>query len=308
MVALSGGKDSLLLCLVLRAMGIAHRAVTIDMGYEAGWADRISLRAHMIGIVPEIVSARELPDMSSAALATVGLRRRLTVLDAVDPATKPTVTPCTYCYNVKVLLLDAAAAKTGASQVAFAHHMTDAAASLLKEALLHVDRFDRGHTHYTRANFESLVRELTTAADKYDAEGDQPLLRTIERLVAATRVGTDEPPRQPLRRDRPDGVEVVRPFFDVDEDTIIRAVRHGGIQAEGSGCGHGATLASQTPREMLHYRVLAGRGDTRFFAHVAQLVRHGIGLDGSSTVRARLQRQELLGHQYKPVVGEFDKL
>jgi tRNA(Ile)-lysidine synthase TilS/MesJ len=36
MVALSGGKDSLLLCLALREMGIAHRVVTIDMeGYSA---------------------------------------------------------------------------------------------------------------------------------------------------------------------------------------------------------------------------------------------------------------------------------
>lgn len=308
MVALSGGKDSLLLCLTLREMGIAHRAVTVDMGYEPGWADRINQRAHMIGITPEIVSARESTRVPSLGPVPAGLRRRLTVLDTIDTATKAAATPCTYCYSVKVLLLDAVAARTGTTQVAFAHHMTDTAASLLKEALLHVDRFDRGHSRYERANFESLVWELATAADDYEAGRGQPLLSTIESLVNAKHVGTDEPPRQPLRRDRPDGVQIVRPFFGVDEDAIIRAVSRSGIQAEGSGCGHGATLASQTPREMVHHRVLAGRGDTKFFAHVTRLVRDGVGPDGSSTTRARLQRQELLGRQYKPIIDEFEKL
>jgi len=308
MVALSGGKDSLLLCLTLREMGIAHRAVTIDMGYEAGWADRINRRAQLIGITPEIVSARDATRVPSLGPVAVGLRRRLTVLDTIDTTTKPAVTPCTYCYSVKVLLLDTVAARTGATQVAFAHHMTDAAASLLKESLLHVDRFGRGHIRYEHTNFESLVWELAAAADEYETGRDQPLLKTIESLVTAARVGTDEPPRQPLRHDHPDGVEIIRPFFGVDEDTVIGAVTRCGVQAEGSGCGHGATLASQTPREMVHHRVLAGRGNTEFFAHVAQLVRDGIGPDGPSTTRARLQRQELLGCQYKPVLDEFEKL
>jgi hypothetical protein len=111
-----------------------------------------------------------------------------------------------------------------------------------------------------------------------------------------------------LRRDRPEGAEIVRPFFGVDEDSIIRAVARSGIQAEGSGCGHGLTLLTQTPREMVHHRVLAGRGETAFFAHIAQHVRDGVASDGSSITRARLRRQELLGCGYKPVVGELDKL
>jgi tRNA(Ile)-lysidine synthase TilS/MesJ len=308
LVALSGGKDSLLLCLTLREMGIAHRAVTIDMGYEAGWADRIVRRARAVGIVPEVVSAREPSTSPSLGPGATAVRRGLDILDTISVKKKPLATPCTHCYSIKVLLLDAVASRTDSSQVAFAHHMTDAAASLLKEALMHFDRFDQGHTRYDRVNFESLVSELTKTAEMYEIENDQPLLRTIDALVSAARVGTDEPPRQPLRRDTPDGTEIVRPFFGVDEDTIIRAVARGGIQAEGSGCGHGLTLSTQTPREMVHHRVLAGRGGTEFFAHVAQLVRDGVAPDGSSITRARLRRQELLGCQYKPVVGELDKL
>jgi tRNA(Ile)-lysidine synthase TilS/MesJ len=308
LVALSGGKDSLLLCLTLRELGIAHRAVTIDMGYEEGWADRIVRRANAVGIEPEIVSARAPSGLPALGPSAPVVRRGLTALDAVSAKKTPFATPCTHCYSVKVLLLDAVADDTGSTQVAFAHHMTDAAASLLKEALMHVDRLVRGRTRYERGNFESLVSELAMAADTYETEEDQPLLRAIGALVSAARVGTDEPPRQPLRRDRPDGAEIVRPFFGVDEDSIIRAVARSGIQAEGSGCGHGLTLLTQTPREMVHHRVLAGRGGTEFFATVAQLVRDGVAPDGSSTTRARLRRQELLGCEYKPVVGELDKL
>ena len=306
LVALSGGKDSLMLCLALRELGIAHNAVTIDMGYEVGWADRIRQRAQAVGITTQIVSAREarvVPPADSGAV-----QRGLKVLDTISGEKKTVATPCTYCYSVKVLLLDEAAARTGASQVAFAHHMTDAAASLLKEALLHVDRFDRRHSRYDRKNFELLVSELATAADRYESDCDQPILRAIEALVSAARVGTDEPPRQPLRRDFPESTEVVRPLFGIDEDTIIRAVAHGALQTEGSGCGHGLSLATQTPREMVHHRVLAGRGDSVFFDHVADLVRHGIDEDGTSVTRARLRRHELLGQQYKPVISELDKL
>ena len=304
LVALSGGKDSLLLCLALREIGIAYRAVTIDMGYEDGWADRIRLRAGMVGVEPEVVSARE----TTTTIDAAPVRRRLDVLDAISTTTKPAVTPCTYCYSVKVLLFEAVAARTGASQVAFAHHMTDAAASLLKEALLHVDRFDRGHTRYERANFESLVMELADVATNYETDQEQPLLQTINALVTTAQVGTDEPPRQPLRHDRPDGVEIVRPLFRVDEDTIVREVARNEIQTEGSGCGHGMTLSSQTPREMVHHRVLAGRGDTDFFAHTRKLVCDGVDQNGSGITMARSRRQHLLGCQYKPVVAEFDKL
>lgn len=308
LVALSGGKDSLLLCLALRELGIVHNAVTIDMGYEAGWADRIRQRAQAVGIVPEIVAARDAQVMPALAGSTGIVRRGLTILDTVS-ATKPhAVTPCTYCYSVKALLLDAAAIRTGATQVAFAHHMTDAVASLLKEALLHIDRFDRRHARYDRTNFESLVSELATAANRYGTDRDQPILRAVEELVEASRVDTDEPPRQPLRRDFPDGTEVVRPFFGLDEDTIIRVIAHSGIRTEDSGCGHGLTLSTQTPREMVHHRVLAGRGDTEFFAHLARLVRLGIAPDGTTVTRSRQRRDALLGAQYKPVVDQFDKL
>lgn len=303
LVALSGGKDSLLLCLALREIDIAYRAVTIDMGYEAGWANRIRLRASTIGVEPEVISARETTTASAAPL-----RRRLDVLDAISTTNQPAITPCTYCYSVKVLLLEAVAARTGASQVAFAHHMTDAAASLFKEALLHVDRFDRGHARYERANFESLVMELAETAANYETGQEQPLLRTIEALVTSARVGTDEPPRQPLRHDRPDGVEIVRPLFGIDEDTVVREVTRNEIQTEDSGCGHGMTLSSQTPREMVHHRVLAGRGDTDFFAHARKLVCDGVDQNGSGITMARSRRQHLLGCQYKPVAAEFDKL
>ncbi|MFC4858679.1 hypothetical protein [Actinophytocola glycyrrhizae] len=306
-VALSGGKDSLLLCLTLRELGTALRAVTIDMGYEQGWADRIRRRAHAVGIRPEVVNAREARAQAlGSGAATV--RRGLTVLDSLGTGNKATATPCTYCYSVKVMLLDAAADRFGAGQVAFAHHMTDATASLLKESLLHIDRFDRGHTRYERANFESLVSELVAAAADYETEPDHLLLRAIAALVSTSRVGTDEPPRQPLRWDFPDGTEVVRPFFDIDEDAIVRAVAHSDIQPEGSGCGHGLTLSTQTPREMVHQRVLAGRGDTAFFAHATRLVRDGIARDGSSITRSRLLRRQMLGDQYKPAIDELDKL
>lgn len=307
-VALSGGKDSLLLCLVLRDLGIEHRAVTIDMGYETGWDRRVAQLARQVGIATEIVCARETADNQDQGIITPGVRPRLTVLNAFSSATTSAATPCTYCYSVKALLLETAAERIGASQVAFAHHITDAAASLLKEALLHVDRLDRGHIRYQRSNFDALVRELADIAEHYESAVGSALLHAIDSLVTSARVGTDEPPRQPLRQDRPGGIEIVRPFFGIDEDSIVRAVAGLGLRTEGPGCGHGATAASETPREMVHHRVLAGRGNTDFFRHVTDLVTRGIDKNGFAITRSRARRQELLGQQYKPVIDQFDKL
>lgn len=307
LAALSGGKDSMLLCLALQALGIDYIAITINMGYESGWGDRIRALARSIGISAEIVDVRQTQNALKVEPVLIDIRRRLTILDSLGMKSDAEVTPCTHCYSVKALSLDLAAKRHGIPRVAFAHHMTDAAASLLKEALLHVDRFDYGHETYVRDNFEHLVQRLALEATQDDVD-QLPLTNRISQLVTQGRVDTDEPPRQPLRSDLPNEVEIVRPFFEVDEDYILDIVKALEIGTEGSGCGHGLTAASETPREMVHHRVLTGRGNSSFFSHVAELVLCSVDNEGRGRVQARQRRRELLGDAYKATGAQYDKL
>ncbi|MFQ6226732.1 hypothetical protein [Nocardia sp. NPDC002869] len=306
-VAFSGGKDSLLLCLVLRDLGFAFTAVSVDMGYESGWGDRVRRLAVANGFTVELLTMRS-EERSGSTVVPLEIGRRIDLLDRLAADRTPEApTPCTHCYSVKALALHTFATERGISIVAFGHHMTDASASLLKEALLHIDRRALRHENFRRAHFEELVERLRREALAYRPGIDSPLVERIESLVHHHEVDTDEPPIQCLLDKADCAVQVIRPMHAVAENDIRRIVSDLGIRPEGSGCGHGATAATQTPREMVHYRVLDQPDIGPFLYRMRELVGVGIGKDGRHLVNARARRAEMLGPTYKPT-GGYEKL
>ncbi|MFF0493448.1 hypothetical protein ACFYTQ_30890 [Nocardia sp. NPDC004068] len=307
-VAFSGGKDSLLLCLALRELGVEHVAVTVDMAYSSGWAERIVRSAREHDLTVEVVNARR-PRADHTAPVTLELRRRLDTLDELGGETIMTgTTPCTHCYSVKALALNSFAVMNDIPRVAFGHHLTDASASLLKEALLHIDRHVLGHERFERRHFAELVDRLWSEANAFGSAGTGELIPWIDALVGQHRVDTDEPPRQQLLANGIRDVEVIRPLHRVTESDIRTIVSRAGLHTEGSGCGHGLTAASQTPREMVHHRILDHTVGTPFATWVGELVARGIGPDGRASVNARSRRRALLGPSYKPTGNEYDKI
>jgi tRNA(Ile)-lysidine synthase TilS/MesJ len=290
--------------LILAKLGYSPVPVAVDMGYERTWAGRIATLARALDLNVEIVPVRhELPAiMPPADYHKVQLR--LQVLDSIG-SSQTSQTPCTHCYNAKVIALDNVARRRGVAKVAFGHHLTDACSSLLKEAILRLAKFDRGHARYSRSNFESIVDELSVQARGYPAT-PSPLLERIGELVRVYQVDTDEPPRQPLRTDRP-GVDIVRPLFKIWEESLAQLSVDLGIAPEGSGCGHGAARESETPREMVHYRVLKNATPS-FRDRVASLVVAGVSDQGYGTRRSRYHRVEDLGPEYKSGSAMDDKL
>lgn len=305
-VALSGGKDSLLLARCLIDLGADVIPITIDMGYERGWANRIKAFASAIGVTPRILDVRG--QTGSSNLVDLQISRRMEKLDSIPMSGASDATPCTHCYSVKVLALDSTARREGVTKVAFAHHMTDAIASLVKEGLMHLDRQLFRHSQYIRTNFELLVDQLRAEAERPpDKLGPESLTNSLAALVEDCNVDTDEPPRQPLRVDESQ-CEIIRPMFLVDESQIRRVVADMGLQTADSGCGHGATASTQTPREIVHFRLLNELSDTAYYQLLKGLVLRGISDDGTGKVRARQRRSELLGPYYKPPADDLDKL
>lgn len=304
-VALSGGKDSLLLTLILRDLGVNIHPITIDMGYERGWADEIAKLAQPLGITPEVIDVRR--PVSGAAVA-VQISRRMDILDSIPTSGSSSETPCTHCYSVKVLALETAARRDEITRVAFAHHMTDAIASLVKEGLMHVDRWDNDNSEFDRQNFELLVEQLVAESADFPGEPlPSSLTSRLVDLVHASKLDTDEPPRQPLRRGR-SPIEIIRPLFLIDEHQIRKATIDLSLRTADSGCGHGATQVTQTPREIVHFRLLNSLRNQAYYSLLRELVLHGIAPNGSARVQARKQRSEMLGALYKPPTDDLDKL
>jgi hypothetical protein len=306
MLAFSGGKDSLGLVLGLSELGYRVRPVAVDMGYETGWADRIRSASAAAGFSVEVLDVRAgLPELIPLP-ERQKIDIRLAVLNELGTKGTGAVTPCTHCYNSKVIALDNVLRQSGKQKIAFAHHRTDACASLLKEALLRIDRIDRGHGRYSRVNFESLVAELAAEAESYPA-GPCPLLGHIIELVADRQIDTDEPPRQPLRTDR-GGTEIVRPLFCVWEEVLTQLAIDLNLSPEGSGCGHSAASETETMREMVHYRVLRNPAARAFRERLAALVENSVTGSGHGVRRARYHRADDLGAEYRCQPPISDKL
>jgi hypothetical protein len=276
------------------------------MGYDSGWANRIRALGAAAGFGVEVLDVRAgltqlipLPERREIGM-------RLALLNELSAQDAGAVTPCTHCYNSKVIALDNVVRHAGKQKIAFGHHRTDACASLLKEALLRIDRLDRAHERYARANFESLVAELAAEAESYPA-GPSPLLRRIIELVTDRQVDTDEPPRQPLRTDR-EGTEIIRPLFYVWEESLAQLAVELDLLPEGSGCGHGAASETETMREMVHYRVLRNPAARAFRTRLAALVASSVACSGYGVRRSRYHRTDDLGIAYRRQPSISDKL
>lgn len=290
-VACSGGKDSTMTCLVLRELGYRVIPLLVDMDYSKRWATRVSRNLTSLGFTPTVLS----PTASDPAPPNPLLILNLEITRSAP--TDPRFTPCTSCYNAKVLLLREYLVREGLDRIAFGHHATDAAASLVKSSLMYVDRWEYGHTTYEPARFRLLAQDAL-ATIRTDSSS---LLEKLGSLVDSSKASTDEPPVQDLVG----GTEplIVRPLFPIWESEIEEHLDLVGT-SERSGCGHTLSSANQTPREIVQYelvRPLEREPDMR--KAMEGLLTRGLSTDGRAGFKARTERDSLLGASYKPSFG-----
>lgn len=296
-LAFSGGKDSIALASALAALGHRVRLRAVDMGYSRDWRRRIEQLAVALGQQVEILVVA---DVMRNDLTEPGIRRDLALrrafLDSPESAA-PGITPCTNCYNCKILsLVDAA--RRDEPTILFAHHSTDALSSFLKSAVMYIDRWDMGNHVFERAAF----RATATAVAKELRAGSERQLERLVDLLCNGRAQTSEPPVE-RRTLQGQSYIIGRPLFDLKEDATVALVKELGLQAETSGCGHSEAAASRTPREIIHYELLPFIAETAGGrSALEKLARHltkSLNPDGTIPFDARESRHDLLGPAYK---------
>lgn len=296
-LAFSGGKDSIALAYALAAMGRPVRLRAVDMGYSDNWRHRIRALADVLALPIDIVEVASLisdDELDESVRKDLALRRAF--LDSLE-AGALMATPCTNCYNCKILSLVHADVGPGAT-ILFAHHATDVLASFLKSVLMFHDRWAHGNTVFDRARFRSFGRDV--AADLRTTESRY--MGLFERYLEEGAAQTSEPPLE-HRELHGRAYTISRPLFFVEERTTAALVASMELRAESSGCGHSAAASTRTPREIVHHELLPfveettdGRANLR---RLFNLVVESVRVDGTVEVDVRTSRHLILGIEYK---------
>lgn len=304
-VATSGGKDSIFACLALRELGFEVSPVIVDMEFSPAWGETVlgSLKSLEFGSAT-LINAREIAGLKAPANDTPNLlRRNLLALDAItDNEAATAITPCTSCYNSKVLAIEGYFEHSGFTQIVFGHHATDAVSSFLKSALMYVDRWDQDNAVYERERFLKLCREFRGRIQEDEAR----VLHRIEQLANEGLATTDEPPRQSMRHGG--NQEIIRPLLGVWEFEVESFISEAGLTTEPSGCGHSVSTLTQTPRELVQYEVVRTVEALPVSAELLSLAMRNLDNEGKLTHNARRDRDALLGADYKKPFEGLEKL
>lgn len=297
-LAFSGGKDSIALAFALKAVGRPIPLRAVDMGYHPEWRGRISAIAAQLELPLEVLRVDSIiNDEKVDAEARQDLSRRRTFLDSLAAAASPRVTPCTNCYNCKIISL----VHGGSGQVPiifFAHHLTDVLASFLKSALMFHDRWAGGNSIFDRDRFRALAqlvaKDLRGSGSEY--------LNVFEGYLEEGSAHTTEPP---LERRHLHGADYIigRPLFFVAEISTAELAASLKVRAESSGCGHSLLSQTMTPREIVHREMLPFIEETPLgranLCRLFEAINRRLNNDGTAQAEVRTSRHLLLGSAYK---------
>ena len=267
------------------------------MGYSDAWRGRINALAEGLGLPVQTLAVADIvrdDETEPAIRGELALRRA--ILDEVG-LNGATVSPCTNCYNCKILSL-VNAARYESANILFAHHADDALSSFLKSALMYLDRWRDGNETFDRARFRVLCMQIATDL----RDGQSGAIDRLTALIASGHAQTSEPPVE--QRDiKGQPYRIGRPMFFVPEATTAEVVRDLGLRAESSGCGHTAAAGTRTPREIVHYELLPFVAETdsgrAALQNLFDAVSAGLCDDGTTNIDVRGARHLILGARYK---------
>jgi hypothetical protein len=296
-IAFSGGKDSIALACGLAAMGRRVNLRAIDMGYSLEWRGRIESLAHSLSLPLEVIEVSKLTeDDALDADVRHDLAVRRAFLDGTA-ANSVAVTPCTNCYNCKIISL-VHGTKAASREILFAHHAEDALSSFLKSALMYIDRWEERRIVFDKDAFRSLGMRIANDL----REGNQNVIDKVARLLADSKAHTSEPPIERRVLHGQDYV-ISRPLFFVKEADTSALAYASGVRPESSGCGHSSSAVTRTPREIVHHELLPIVAETKrgraALGAILDLLSESLLADGTATADVRGMRHILLGIDYK---------
>jgi tRNA(Ile)-lysidine synthase TilS/MesJ len=304
-VAFSGGKDSLFLCLVLRELGYTVKPVTFDVGYNIDWkvAKSIAARLHFH---LQIFDLGFVEKNFQNTLSVI--ENNYKVIQEISRGKHLGVTICTPCYNSKMILLrEWCKMNNGTLQIAFGHHGTDMVTSFLKSYFMYIDRWEYQHIRYNDSNFENLIKTMKPVfcGNKDNLLQSKEWASVIE-LMKKKLIGTDEPIRKNIADT---DYAVIRPMSSVLEVDIKQYYNRTDLEFQESECSirRLKDFSKFTPREMVHHILLDDVPRENMELLLSTLL-ESLDILGYDPTSVRNNRNAILGTEYKSGDSNSTKL
>ncbi len=294
LVAFSGGKDSSVTALALRKLGYNVKLAVVGGIWKNYDLDGVASIARNLEFEPKVIDLSDpLYKSRLSRSRKENLEESLDELSDIGQELERTkimgnISPCTKCYNNKVMALETAAEQFSTDRVVFGHHQDDSLASFIKLALMYDDYSKEGNRFYKTELFLELVR--STIEDLKTSEKSEEIMERWNRYIVEDKAGTDEPPAQEVTGGS--NVKIVRPLYGVSESEIVDIIRKNNIKVEGSGCAHGLEL-TRTPREIVHQDLLPRLEESQR-RELVKIIDSSLMEDGSAKSNVRKNRDRLL--------------
>ena len=301
-VAYSGGKDSFFSCIVLKELGYDVIPIILDIGFENDWKIQIE-NLKKYGISAEVVDKKILCSFSEWNNNS----QIDYYFNMIKENIKKELTPCTPCYNAKIMMLDFIAQKNKIRDCVFGHHGTDAVTSLLKSYFMYEDHFTLKHQKFDLKLFYKMILDSKNIFEMpVDTFLNSFQYKKIENLIKKGLVGTDEPIRQNYGRNC-----IVRPLFNVLENEIIETVANENLFFPKAECFEREyrNCKRMTPRELIQKELLLNKKtNLECIQILLNLIKDNLNEDGTMKYDVRRNRTNILGKQYESTLQSCNKL
>lgn len=292
LIAFSGGKDSFFVSVALKYLGYTIIPVMLDIGFHAG-SEGISL-LKSYGVVTELIDCNHVEKYCTLEdIEKINYFYNMILENMNSPKT-----PCTPCFNAKMIMLNALSSYYEVTNVVFGHHGTDAVTSLLKSYLMYIDKCQLNHISFDRDLFFKTVLSyknfFTTNLETFMSTVPH---KQIISLLNQGLISTDEPIRQKYN-----DFYAIRPLFFVLESEIKEIVSRENINFPTAECFRTGIRNPDTvtPREFIQEKICnSNQTNKKILLYLIEIIEKNLDSDGQLIHDARRNRTHILGSEYE---------